>query len=621
MKFNRLILITLLLFSFCVSAEDSDVADVDSRLEYSYVNYYLNEDGTHVKTRKWAYTVLKERAVKGAKSYTLSYSTSVEKSEVIEAYTKKADGRRIDVPESNYQVKVNSGKGKNGPVFSDRTSMTVVFPEVEVGDTTVLSYKITQTEPIFPGHFSFMASYPKAVQDNDVQITINAPSGLWAQYEARDMDEEIIEKDGRKIIKWSYQNRKPTKRLRKNFSVYDIEKVPGYAYSTFKSIQEIAKAYGVRALPKAEVTERVQKLADEIVEELKEPREQARALYDWVATKISYAGNCVGVGAVVPHDISFILDNRMGDCKDKATLLQALLKAKGIDSTQALMNARSSYKLPKIPVVSMVNHVINYIPAFDLFLDPTASTTPYGMLPFSAEDKPVLLVEGYREGMKTPISAIDSNQEHTVTEISINSDGSIKGEMTVSMKGRYAVRARAQMRRLTKDIEERLVDEVYKRQGYIGSGSFEKDDPTELLNTYSYKVKAELQSYIQRPGAGAFNITPLFPTGSPISGFLLRAIADVESVDVACSSGISTEEYTYRFPDDMKILAVPDDMEITSEFLVYRASYKRNGNELYIKRRLEDKTKGNICSPDVLKGNKEFAIKALKNIKSQIVYM
>jgi hypothetical protein len=233
----------------------------------------------------------------------------------------------------------------------------------------------------------------------------------------------------------------------------------------------------------------------------------------------------------------------------------------------------------------------------------------------------VLFVEGYKEGIKTPISAIGSNQEHTVTEISINSDGSIKGEMTVSMKGRYAVRARAQMRRLTKDIEDRLVDEVYKRQGYIGSGSFEKDDPTALINTYSYKVKAELQSFIQRPGAGAYSVTPFFPTGSPVSRFLMGAIAYNEKVDVACSSGASIEEYMYRFPDDMKILAVPDDLEISNDFLSYRASYKQDGNTLHIKRILEDKTKGNVCSPDVMKEYKEFAIKALKNIKSQVVYM
>jgi len=231
-----------------------------------------------------------------------------------------------------------------------------------VGDTVAFSYRLTETEPMFPGHFSVTETFPRTAAYDDVKVRIDAPTALWTQHLARQLTESVnSEKDGRKIIEWTYQNKLPLKSKRQNYSVYDAEKEPGFAYSTFKSYAEIVQAYGERASPKAAVTERVQKLADEVAQDKKTPREQGRALYDWVATNITYAGNCIGVGAVVPHDIDFILDNRMGDCKDHATLLQALLAAKGIVSTQALVNAGSSYRLPRIPVVSTVNHVINFI--------------------------------------------------------------------------------------------------------------------------------------------------------------------------------------------------------------------------------------------------------------------
>lgn len=57
-------------------------------------------------------TVLKDTAVEWAKRSSISYSTSAQRAEVIAAYTKKADGRRIDVPRDNYQSEVNSGKGR-----------------------------------------------------------------------------------------------------------------------------------------------------------------------------------------------------------------------------------------------------------------------------------------------------------------------------------------------------------------------------------------------------------------------------------------------------------------------------------------------------------------------------
>ena len=112
--------------------------------------------------------------------------------------------------------------------------------------------------------------------------------------------------------------------------MYNGDEDPGYIISTFNTQEEVAKAYGLRATPKALPSERVKKLADDITKDKKSNDDIAHSLYDWVATNITYAGNCVGLGAVVPHDLDFILDNKMGDCKDHATLLQSLLSAKNI---------------------------------------------------------------------------------------------------------------------------------------------------------------------------------------------------------------------------------------------------------------------------------------------------
>ena len=613
--------IVVVAFSAQAIAENEEPAELFTRNEHYYVSYYLNEEGSHVESHDWARTVLKEAAVAGAKQAAVTYSTSIEKAEVLEAYTRKADGRRIDAPKSNFQVEVNSGKDKDAPVYSDLTTLTVVFPEVTAGDTVVFSYKVTQVEAMFPGQFSVMEVFPKAAAYDDVRIRIDWPASLWTQYETRELTEtEKSEKDGRKVLEWTFQNKQPIKSTRKNFTVYDVEKDPGYAFSTFKSYAEIAKAYGARARPKAAVTDRIQQLADELAKDRKTPREQAKALYDWVATKISYAGNCIGVGAVVPHDLPFVLDNRMGDCKDHATLLQALLAAKGIPSTQGLVNAGSVYQLPKIPVVSIVNHVINYIPSLELYADSTSETTPFGMLPFSAADKPVLLVDGFTAGIRTPPLPPGTNQQHMTSVVKINPDGSITGDVAVALKGMFAVNSRARLRHLPKEQEDELVKNVFKSSGYIGNGQFDKEDPTELLDTYAYKVKLELKEFMQWPGAGAFNISPLFYNEAPISHFLGPAIEPEETVDVACSSGVSVEEYTYQFPKNMKVLAIPENLAVSNDFLSYRATYRLKGNTLRVKRILDDKTHGNVCPPAMSSAYKQFATKVLQNVKAQVVY-
>ena len=108
--------------------------------------------------------------------------------------------------------------------------------------------------------------------------------------------------------------------------------------------------------------------------------------------------------------------------------MQALLAAKGIASTQALVNSGATYSLPKVPVLSMVNHVIVYVPSLNLFLDSTSATTPFGMYcPWADSDKPVLLVDGYKEGLRTPPIRAEGNRQVAKTEFTIKPDGSVAG--------------------------------------------------------------------------------------------------------------------------------------------------------------------------------------------------
>ena len=606
-----------------VSAAPADEpAELFTRVEKYHVRYSLNDDFTSTETHDWAIKVLKESALANAKNATISYSTSIEKAEVLSAYTIKADGRRIEAPKSNYQVVTNTGNANGAPVFSDRTTLTVVFPEVAVGDSVGFSYKLTQTEPMFPKQYSIVQYFSRGAAYEDVKITLDYPAAVWAQLDVRDMTEVAnTEKNGRKEMAWTFSNKVPLKSKRRNYSVFDVDEMPGLSFSTFKSYAAIAEAYGARATPKAAVTEQIQALADEIAKDQKTPRDIARVLYDWVATNITYAGNCIGTGAVVPHDTSFILNNKMGDCKDHATLLQALLSAKKIDSTQALINAGSSYKLAKVPVVSRVNHVINYLPALDLFVDSTSDSTPFGMLPHGSQDKPVLLVDGFKEGLRTPAPQPGSNAQTMKTRIRINDDGSVAGDVDVSVNGAYAVELRAGLRRLGTESMDDMVKNALQEMGFNGKGKFESDDPAALIDTLRYKANFEFKRFTQLPGAGAFAIRPLFFSGAPVENFVAEEQDEAETLtEFACSNGSTLEEYVFTFPKKMKILAVPDNLAYKTANVSFKATYLLKGNQLTVTRQVNDRTRGNVCSPAIAAEYKTFSSKVLPNLKAQVVY-
>lgn len=602
-----------------VYAEKIEIKDLDRRYEYYHATYKAYEDYTQEQQHSWALKVLNERAIKDIKSTTVSYSTSVEKIEILEAYNLKADGRRIDAPKTNYQIQTNQGKNENAPVFSDRSKITTIFPEVAVGDTLVFSYKRIVKEPMFPNYFAESNSFSEATAYDDVLITLIVPESFPGLYQNRGMSEKIIRKDGQIAYQWKWKNKNPIRDTRQDYSVWDLETNPGFAYTTFSSYQDIAEAYGARAASKAAVTDKVITLSKKILGKEKDKREQVRLIYEWVSTNISYAGNCVGVGAVVPHDISFILDNRMGDCKDHATLLQALLSATGIKSEQALVNSGSIYQLPKIPAVNSVNHVINYIPEFDLFVDSTSEDTPFGLLPGSVQGKPALLVENFIDGTKTPVAPVGNNQQRAVVKMNFNTDGSVKGEVAVELNGEPAIQSRAGWRNVSIDSEEKWLKDLFSSNGHLGSATMKKDDPKPLRGDFSFHINFEEKEGLMTESAGGLFVYLPIPTSFSIND--LVAISDEpESQDIACSSAYSKEEYTYVFPENFTILDFPKNVSMEGAYLSYTANYHLEKNVLNVERIFRDETPGPICSPPLMVAQREILQKINRSLKNQIIY-
>ena len=105
-----------------------------------------------------------------------------------------------------------------------------------------------------------------------------------------------------------------------------------------------------------------------------------------------------------------ILSRRFGDCKDDATLLTALLAAKGIAAEEVLIGAMPTYRLAKTATVSAFNHAIVYIPALDQYVDPTAAFGNFNRLPSSDSGKPVVRVSAKGAVVaRTPESSAEDN--------------------------------------------------------------------------------------------------------------------------------------------------------------------------------------------------------------------
>jgi transglutaminase-like putative cysteine protease len=619
MKKFLLFALLLLISSSTALAETISKADIPFRFQNTQITYDVNTDGSYVETQKWSTIVLKENALKSCKESSVTFSTRIAKGEILEAYTLKKSGQRIEVPKNSYQVTINDGYDKRSPLYSDQSTISVVFPDLAVGDTTVFSYRVTNKEGIFPGHFSAAHTFSRFTAYDDVTIKVTAPKTMKLRHASYFLSTpQKTQKGGKQILVWNYRNKTPDIWTAADIGISRAEEEPGLYVSTFDDYKQIAEAYGARATPKAVVTERIKALASQITAKMTSPESQTRALYNWVARNISFGGNYIGIGAIVPRDLDVVLDNKMGDCKDHATLLQALLAAKNISCDQALINTGNRYDFPSVPVVSAIDHAINYIPGMKLFLDSTAADIPFGMLPSYLAEKPVLLVSNYQEGQKTPSMARYGHEQVVRTKILVNPDGTATGTAQISLRGEPAVWARALMRNLSADQEEFVVMKIIEGQGYHGTGKMQKDDPAELLDVYNLGFTFKLEDLVNITDTTGMLVRPVVSSFFPIDAFVADAYEPAPKKAIPCSGGHSVEEYVYTFSDPIKIEGFPKDFEFSGTAFDFKSTYQKSGNVLTVKRELWDKTPSNICSVAFTENFRKSARTILRDLKSQV---
>ena len=253
------------------------------------------------------------------------------------------------------------------------------------------------------------------------------------------------------------------------------------------------------------VTPTVRKLADQITQGITEPKEQARALYNWVSREIRYVAIYLGDGGYVPHFSDSIIRNRYGDCKDKNTLLVALLSAKGIEASSALINSSSSYVLPNLVTLNTFNHVITYLPQWDMYVDATQEFAPFGVLAFLELDKPTLLTALGRVG-RTQKPDAAQNKVSTRVTMTVDPDGKIHGTSHTHYFGVEDLEARPNYEGIGSVREKKIIDDHLGIFRQIGTGKFIPSDPYDLNYPFEVKTEFSIEAITNMPGYGAMGV-------------------------------------------------------------------------------------------------------------------
>lgn len=124
--------------------------------------------------------------------------------------------------------------------------------------------------------------------------------------------------------------------------------------------------------------------------------------------EVRYTGVEFGAARLTPQRPSEVIQRHYGDCKDKATLLVAMLRAVGIKADLALLSTGPGRDVDaSLPGINRFNHAIVYLPAADgaaaLWIDATAEYFAVGSVPFGDQGRNALVVSPQTTGLtRTP---------------------------------------------------------------------------------------------------------------------------------------------------------------------------------------------------------------------------
>lgn len=605
----------------CVLAHGSGIdAETDPSVvvEHHVQHYAVEPGGAYRLTVDHLETIVAARAIQAHGQYAISYNNTLDAIESLEAWTLKPDGRRVPVLPG--QVKdQQEAASSDAPLFQDTRVKVVVFPEVAVGDRLALRYVLRRATPLFPGHFEDLAPAPAYLNRNFLLI-YDIPAALPLHADAVGfvpVAGSVPPPPGIRRYQWRYQDSQvggDAGRIEAD-SVSPLDYGKRLAVSTFSGYPAFAAAFRSGAAGRAAPSPAIAALARQLTAGLPDTRARVLALSDWVRRNVRYVGVYIGAGGVVPHPASVVLDNRYGDCKDHAVLLEALLASLGIDSGGALVNSGNAYRLPDAPTLGVFNHMITYVPGLDLFLDPTADTAAAGYLPASVLGKPVLLLKTGGFAM-TPMLQPQRIRALATVDIGRDGRGSFRVERSVS--GALAEPLRKAVRDARPAERERFAERMLQGMGRKARGVFDAGTVDGNGDDYSMAVTGSGDQFVDLPGPGALATT--YPAWSVVDDAVAGMVRERERhQDFVCPAVDAEDEMRFRLPKGVRILSLPPPVNAMNGGIFYRASYARAGNAVTVKRRLTFRHGSATCTPADHRAMQPVLERIVRDLRSQIV--
>jgi len=353
----------------------------------------LFDDGTSAVWTQHVVRVNRVAPTDRQRAWSVVYDPSRQSVKVLAARRLRA-GRAIDDAEQTDSALGESWYG----LYYEQRATTIRFHDVQPGDVLVVEHRLSDFgRNLYGGTFSDLVG----VQDREPKRRVRI---AWIVPPAQNFDVRLLggagdgrtpvadsTVDGMRVLELDMRD---VPALQVEPSMPGYTEVGQYAHATtFRDWNDVARWY--RALVATQLTAgpALERQARALVPAGATVDATVAALHDFVARRIRYVGLEFGEHGYKPYAVNDILGRRFGDCKDKASLLKAMLAVHNIDSDLVLVRTRRQGAVDARAVSAAIfDHAILHVPAVGTYLDATAAYNGPGELPGADQGASALVV-------------------------------------------------------------------------------------------------------------------------------------------------------------------------------------------------------------------------------------
>ena len=467
---------------------------------------------------------------------------------------------------------------------------------------------VTEDTPLFyQDNWSFQGRLPTLLS----RYTLNLPSG-WKASSTSFNHSNIAPQVSGTTYTWELRNLAPIPPEPLSPSVRNIAPRVAVNYAPEKESQAVNRAFAdwtavsqwASGLYDSQVIvdDAVAGKARELTENAKTELEKIKAIGSFVQN-LQYISIDIGVGygnGYRPRPSNTVLSRGYGDCKDKANLMRAMLKALKIEAYPiAIYSGDALFVREEWASPSQFNHCIIAVKISDetksptvinhaklgrlLIFDATDQFTPVGDLPDYLQGSFALIIAGENGGLsKMPVTPPEFNAWERNVEVNLTGDGNINGIIRERASGQPSTYARALFRSLSSSDFNKTIE------GWLTRGataaSLIKLTPKDNQADAGFDLAVEFSA----PGYGQLMQNRLLI-------FKPSIVNRTNSVDLTEKSRTHavmldaesfSETATFNLPGGFIVDEMPDAVSLDTPFGKYTTNYETKDGKLVFTRKL-----------------------------------